>query len=39
MAGTRTHPGDWPVTVTCTRDDAVENDQQSLTVIDTGKPG
>jgi len=39
MVGTRTTPGDWPVTVTCTRGDAVQSDQQSLTVTDTGKPG
>jgi hypothetical protein len=39
MVGTRTTPGDWPVTVTCTRGDAVESDEQLLTVLDTGKPG
>ncbi len=39
VVGTRTTPGDWPVTVTCTRGGAVESDQQFLTVIDTGKPG
>jgi hypothetical protein len=37
--GTRTTPGTWPVTVTCTRRGATESDQRLLTVFDTGSPG
>jgi hypothetical protein len=37
--GTRTTPGSWPVTVTCTRRSASESDQRFLTVLDTGNPG
>ena len=37
--GTRTTPGDWPVTVTCAYRAASESDQRPLTVLDTGKAG
>ena len=37
--GTRTTPGDWPVTVTCTHRSASESDQRFLTVLDTGEAG
>lgn len=37
--GTRTTPGDWPVTVTCTHRAASDSDQRLLTVLDTGKAG
>jgi hypothetical protein len=39
LVGPRTTPGDWPVTVTCTRRGEVESDQRLLTVLDTGSPG
>ena len=39
LVGSRTTPGDWPVTVTCTLNGASSTDQKLLTVIDTGKSG
>jgi hypothetical protein len=39
LVGTRTTPGTWPVTVTCTRRGDTESDQRLLTVLDTGNPG
>jgi hypothetical protein len=39
LVGTRTTPGDWPVTVTCSTGSASQSDERALTVLDTGKPG
>jgi micrococcal nuclease len=39
LVGTRTTPGAWPVTVTCSTGSASESDERDLTVLDTGKPG
>jgi hypothetical protein len=39
LVGTRTTPGTWPVTVTCSHSGQTDTTQRSLTVIDTGKPG
>jgi hypothetical protein len=39
IVGTRTTPGSWPVTVTCSRGGQTDTAQRFLTVLDTGKPG
>ena len=39
LVGTRTTPGDWPVTVTCQKGSASHSDERELTVRDTGRPG
>jgi hypothetical protein len=39
LVGTRTTPGSWPVTVTCSRGGQADTAQRDLTVLDTGKPG
>jgi hypothetical protein len=39
LVGTRTTPGEWPVTVTCSKGSDSQSDQRDLTVLDTGKPG
>jgi hypothetical protein len=39
MVGTRTTPGSWPVTVTCSRSNVTRSATRYLTVLDTGGPG
>jgi micrococcal nuclease len=39
LVGTRTTPGDWPVTVSCSSGSQSRSAQRYLTVLDTGKPG
>jgi hypothetical protein len=39
LVGTRTTPGTWPVTVTCSGGGQTDTTQRFLTVLDTGKPG
>jgi micrococcal nuclease len=39
LVGTRTTPGDWPVTVTCSKGSDSQTDERLLTVLDTGKSG
>jgi hypothetical protein len=39
IVGSRTTPGSWPVTVTCSRNGQTDTAQRDLTVFDTGNPG
>lgn len=39
IVGSRTTPGSWPVTVSCSRGGQSETTQRFLMVLDTGKPG
>jgi micrococcal nuclease len=39
LVGTRTTPGDWSVTVTCSKGSDSQTDVRYLTVLDTGKSG
>ena len=39
MVGTRTTPGSWPVTVTCSKSNVTRSATRYLTVLDTGGPG
>jgi hypothetical protein len=39
IVGSRTTPGSWPVTVSCSRGGQTDTAQRFLSVLDTGKPG
>jgi hypothetical protein len=39
LVGSRTTPGTWPVTVTCSRSGQTNSTQRFLSMLDTGKPG